>query len=202
MAHKGKMAEKNKICFMMMSLVHKTLYGVFRDPYQVLRSAGLDAGQQVLEIGCGPGFFTIPAAQIVGEEGRLVALDINPLAVAHVQREIQRKSITNATTLLAPAARTTLPDQEFDLAYVFGFVRPVGGMGAVWPELHRLVRAAGILSIEGRIQPPAGLFQLLTRKGRISRFTKSERVEYYENEKIPISIRTGTFTTLWPIPRC
>jgi ubiquinone/menaquinone biosynthesis C-methylase UbiE len=168
------MAGKNRICFMMMSFVHKTLYGVFRDPYQILRAAGLDAGQQVLEVGCGPGFFTIPAAKIVGEAGHVVALDINPLAVAHVQREIRRKGVTNARTRLAPAARTKLPDQGFDLIYVFGFVRPIGGMGAIWPELHRLLKPAGILSIEGRIQPSAALFQLLIRKGRISRFTKSE----------------------------
>jgi len=46
----------------MMSFVHEDMYRVFRDPYKVLKAAGLKPGQEALEVGCGPGFFTIPAA--------------------------------------------------------------------------------------------------------------------------------------------
>ena len=62
------MSRTNKLHFKMMSFVHETLYGLFRDPYKVLKAAGLEPGQRVLEVGCGPGFFTIPAARIIGEE--------------------------------------------------------------------------------------------------------------------------------------
>ncbi|MBE9471268.1 MAG: methyltransferase domain-containing protein, partial [Chloroflexi bacterium] len=71
----------NRMHFKMMSLVHETLYGLFRDPYKALNAAGLEPGQKVLEVGCGPGFFTIPAAKTVGEKGSVCALDISPLAI-------------------------------------------------------------------------------------------------------------------------
>ena len=95
-----------------MSFIHETLYGLFRDPYQVLNAAGLEPGQKVLEVGCGPGFFTIPAARIAGQEGSVLALDVNPLAVEHVQQKIERVGVTNAQVMLANAAQTDLPDHE------------------------------------------------------------------------------------------
>jgi D-arabinose 1-dehydrogenase-like Zn-dependent alcohol dehydrogenase len=77
------MSHPNRLSFRMMSFVHETLYGLFRDPYKALKAAGLEPGQKVLEVGCGPGHFTIPAAEIVGDKGSVLALDVNPLAVAH-----------------------------------------------------------------------------------------------------------------------
>jgi ubiquinone/menaquinone biosynthesis C-methylase UbiE len=166
------MRQPNRMSFKMMSFVHETLYSLFRDPYKVLNAAGLESGQKVLEVGCGPGFFTIPAAKIVGEEGSVLALDVNPLAVEHVQRKIETEGVTNAEVTLANAAQTNLPDQSFDLALVFGFARPIGSMEAVWAELHRLMRPAGTLSVEGRLQPPDRLFQSVKRQERISQFRK------------------------------
>jgi ubiquinone/menaquinone biosynthesis C-methylase UbiE len=160
--------------FKMMSFIHGTLYGLFRDPYKALRAAGLKAGQQVLEAGCGPGFFTIPAAEIVGKGGNVIAVDVNPLAVEHVQRKIKKQGVNNAKTILLDAAQTNLPDQGFDLVFVFGFARPIGDMETIWAELHRLLRPAGILSIEGRLRPPSELFQPAKRLGRISQFRKAD----------------------------
>jgi ubiquinone/menaquinone biosynthesis C-methylase UbiE len=166
------MRQPNRMGFKMMSFVHETLYSLFRDPYKVLNAAGLESGQKVLEVGCGPGFFTVPAAKIVGEEGSVLALDVNPLAVEHVQRKIETEGVTNAEVTLANAAQTNLPDQSFDLAFVFGFARPIGSMEAVWAELHRLMRPAGTLSVEGRLRPPDRLFQSVKRQERISQFRK------------------------------
>jgi ubiquinone/menaquinone biosynthesis C-methylase UbiE len=162
----------DRVHFKMMSFVHETLYGVFRDPYKVLDAAGLQPGQRVLEVGCGPGFFTVPAARIAGEEGGVCALDISPLAVDHVQRKVRAEGATNVEIVLADAARTELPDQSFDLAFVFGFANPIGGMEAIWAELYRLLRPAGTLAVEGQLQPPSKLFAPVKRQGRIAQFRK------------------------------
>jgi len=166
------MSRTNRWHFKMMSFVHETLYGLFRDPYKVLRAAGLEPGQRVLEVGCGPGFFTIPAARIVGEEGSVLALDINPVAVEHVRRKIEEAGVTNARVIVADATGTELPAVGSDMAFVFGLARPVGGMAAIWAELHRLLKPQGILSVEGRIRPPGELFRFAKRQGRIAQFWK------------------------------
>jgi len=166
------MSLSNKVHFKMMSLVHETLYGLFRDPYKALNAAGLEPDQKVLEVGCGPGFFTIPAARIVGDKGTVHALDISPLAVERVQQKIEKEGATNVETILANAAQTGLPDQSFDLVFVFGLAHSVGDMESILTELHRLLRPGGILAIEGRPWPLNGLFCPLKRQGRISQFRK------------------------------
>jgi ubiquinone/menaquinone biosynthesis C-methylase UbiE len=165
------MSLTDRIHFKMMSLVHETLYSLFRDPYKVLNAAGLEPGQKVLEVGCGPGFFTIPAARVVGEKGSVYALDINPLAVERVRQKIE-EGVTNVKTILADAAQTGLPDQSFDLVFLFGFVHSVGGLENILTELHRLLKPAGILSVEGRLWPSRELFHPVKRQGRISQFRK------------------------------
>jgi ubiquinone/menaquinone biosynthesis C-methylase UbiE len=166
------MSVTNRVHFSMMSFVHETLYSLFRDPYKALNAAGLKAGQKVLEVGCGPGFFTIPAARIVGEKGNAYALDINPLAVKRVQQKVEQAGVTNVQTIRADAARTGLPDQSFDLIFLFGLAHPIGNTEDILTELHRLLKPAGILSIEGQLQPSRALFYPVKSRGRISQFRK------------------------------
>ncbi len=42
-------------------------------PEKTLQGADLRSGQTVLEVGCGTGFFTLPAAEMIGETGHLIA---------------------------------------------------------------------------------------------------------------------------------
>ena len=51
-------------------------------PERCLREAGVTAGQTVVDYGCGPGLFTFPAADIVGAEGKVYAVDIEPRMTA------------------------------------------------------------------------------------------------------------------------
>ena len=45
-------------------------------PEEFLKNAGLRSGDTVVDVGCGPGFMTLPAAELVGPNGRVYAVDI------------------------------------------------------------------------------------------------------------------------------
>ena len=66
---------------------HNPLLPYFRNPQRLLKAAGLKQGQKVLEVGCGPGFFTIHAAKIVGKEGFVYAVDVHPLAIERAKNK-------------------------------------------------------------------------------------------------------------------
>ncbi|MGC8897625.1 MAG: class I SAM-dependent methyltransferase [Bacteroidota bacterium] len=172
--------------FRMMSLMHDNiLLWIFRNPYKLLKAAGLKPAQRVLEVGCGPGFFTIPAAKIVGEKGIIYALDIHPLAIKRVQKKIRTERVGNVQTVLADATQTGLPDKSIDVAFLFGFVHHAKALESILLELRRVLKPDGMLSIE---KTPwlsykklvealeRNEFTHLSRDGRILLFTKRNNV--------------------------
>lgn len=166
------MSLSDRIHFTLMSLVHETLYGWFRDPHKALAAAGLRPGQVVLEVGCGPGFFTVPAARTVGDEGTVYALDISPLAIERVRQKVAQAGVHNVRTVRADAAQTGLADRSFDLIFVFGFGHPNGNIDAIMAELHRLLKPSGILAVERGLPVPNRLFTPIQRQAGISQFHK------------------------------
>jgi len=170
----------SNMAFWMISVMHDNpLLPLFRNPYRFLKAAGLKSGQKVLEVGCGPGFFTIPAAKMVGKEGLIYAVDTHPLAIKRVEKKIEREGIENIKPLLANASNTGLPDQSVDLAFLFGLRYIAGGLEGVISEMHRILKPGAVLSFEktGGSQErlieevERGGFSFLERQGRIFSFT-------------------------------
>lgn len=64
-------------------------------PEELLRSLGLQPGNTLADIGCGPGFFTVPGAQIVGERGRVLAGDIQGEMLSAVKARVTEYGLGN-----------------------------------------------------------------------------------------------------------
>ncbi len=60
-----------------------------------LESIGLRAGMVFMDIGCGDGFFTIPAARLVGEKGKVYAVDIDASAIERLKRKAMKEGLKN-----------------------------------------------------------------------------------------------------------
>ena len=102
-----KRQHHSNFAFKMITFMHDNpLLPIIRNPYKILERAGLKPGQTVLEVGCGPGFFTIPAAKIVGKEGKVYAVDTHPMAIGRVQNKIRKEEITNVSLIQANASDT------------------------------------------------------------------------------------------------
>ena len=176
----------SNFAFRIISLMHDNpLLPIFRNPYKLLKAAGLKPGQKVLEVGCGPGFFTIPAAKIVGNEGFIYAVDVHPLAIKRVQKKVERGGIKNVSPVLANASNTGLPDRSIDLAFLFGLRYIAGGLENVIVEMRRILRPGAVLSFEKtrgsqeRLieEVERGGFTYLERQARIFLFTKGKDSE-------------------------
>jgi demethylmenaquinone methyltransferase/2-methoxy-6-polyprenyl-1,4-benzoquinol methylase len=118
------------------------------DPKKTLRGADIRAGQTVLEVGCGSGFFTLPAAEMIGEGGRLIAMD--PLAdfVARVQRKVRDADLSNVEVIRRDALDTGLEAGSVDVVLLFGVVPfPTLPLRRLLPEMHRVLKPGGVLAV-------------------------------------------------------
>lgn len=69
-----------------------SLRKLVQNPYKILDDL-VEPGQTVLDIGCGPGFFTVPMAEMVGENGRVIAADIQAKMLGFARRRAERAGL-------------------------------------------------------------------------------------------------------------
>ncbi|MEM7166268.1 MAG: methyltransferase domain-containing protein [Planctomycetota bacterium] len=74
-------------------------------------------GQQLLDVGCGPGYATIDLAHIVGEEGRIVAIDESPRFLNHLRNETERASLSQVDVREGQVESIELEPATYDGAY-------------------------------------------------------------------------------------
>jgi ubiquinone/menaquinone biosynthesis C-methylase UbiE len=170
----------DKMHFELIRLVHETLFGLFVNPFDKLSAAGLKEGQEILEVGCGPGYFSIPAAEIAGDKGHVTSIDINPAAVEYLRKKIQRLRAKNVEAVLADASATGLPDGSFDVAFLFGVVHAFPRLDDVLREMHRVLKPNGKLCIQSRRSADEivetvkaeGMFQFQKKDREVNVFVK------------------------------
>lgn len=167
------------IGFRMMSFTYK-LRDRFKDPRKVLQKLGIEEGQTVLDFGCGPGSYTVPAARMVGEEGRVYALDVHPLAIKVVREKANKEGLSNITTILSDRD-TKLPDESMDVVLFYDTIHMIRHKRALLEELHRVMKPNGLLSIWVghmkvddvlEIAGKNGLFSLRDQQGRLLNFER------------------------------
>jgi len=81
----------------------------------VLREAQARPGEQVLDVGCGPGDTAIPLAAAVGPSGHVTGVDISEPMLGLLRQRIAERGIANLTPLLADAQTHAFPLASFDL---------------------------------------------------------------------------------------
>jgi len=69
---------------------------------------GLRAGQTMAHLGCGPGFYLIPAAKIVGEKGKAIGIDILEDKLAETEARAKRMGVEK----IVRVARGNLENQN------------------------------------------------------------------------------------------
>ena len=124
------------------------------DVRHALDRAGLRAGETVLELGPGPGAFTVDAAQRVGPEGRVIAVDIQPEMIAQVDARVRAAGVTNVETHVASAYELPIADASVDRVFLITVLPEIPDPVRALREIHRVLKPGGIVSMTEEFLDP------------------------------------------------
>ncbi len=133
--------------FRVMSLIF-----VIRDrltaPWSILDRFNITRGQTVVDYGCGTGSYLRRASELVGSEGRVLAVDVHELAIKAVLRRIERERLGNVTVLLAEADKPFIPEESADVIWALDMFHMVRDPDAFLKGLYRICKGKGVLYID------------------------------------------------------
>jgi len=136
---------QSNLSFRLMSLEFR-IRDLIWPPVKILEEAGVKPGMAVLDFGCGPGTFTIASAGLVGREGKVYALDINPLALESVRRYASSKNLGNIQAIHGNEIKN-IPDESIDIVLLYDVLHDFADPAPIMAEIHRVLKPNGVLSV-------------------------------------------------------
>jgi ubiquinone/menaquinone biosynthesis C-methylase UbiE len=136
-----------------------TLRRWLHDPQRIL-GPFVQPGMRVADLGCGMGHFTLGLARLVGEQGRVLAVDLQPRQLRKTGQRLARAGLLPRVELVqAQPTRLGLSGQ-LDFVLAFWMLHEVPDPQAFLQEVHAHLRPAGrMLVAEPRAHVNAQAFQ-------------------------------------------
>ena len=107
----------------------------------------IERGQVVLDLGCGAGTDLLIAAQMVGDEGRAIGVDMTPSMLERARQSAAAMGQGNVVLHESLIESLPLPDESVDVVISNGVIDLVPDKDAVFAELDRVLRPGGRLQL-------------------------------------------------------
>jgi len=117
----------------------------WQNPESILAVAGLKPAMTFVDLGCGNGFFALPAARTVGAEGRVYGVDANPEFIEELRTRAEGEGLKNVD-LTAGRAEQTLPcEQCADMVFMGNVLHDFDDPARVLQNARRMLKPEGVL---------------------------------------------------------
>jgi len=126
------------LCFTFDNWIRRRL----QNPDQIIKPY-VRKGDTVLDVGPGIGFFTIPMARLVGDDGRVIGVDIQDKMLAAISKRALSAGVANriTTQLASPVSLNVAAPADFILA--FWMAHEVPDQGKFFTQLHHALKDNG-----------------------------------------------------------
>lgn len=130
----------------------------WQKPAEVVAALGLRPGETACDVGAGPGYFTLRLAEVVGEKGRVYAVDVEPKILGALRDRLAASRWRNVLPVLGLPDDPLLPDAACDVALIVDTYHHFPDGPAYLRRLARALRPSGrIVNIDYQKRPtPVG----------------------------------------------
>lgn len=115
--------------------------------YRLLAYSQVSFGQQILDIGTGTGHLAVAAAQVVGDKGRVIGVDISARMLEQARSKVEALKLSNVEFQLADAEALGFPGNSLNrilCANTFPWIENKEATLRLW---HRLLKPGGLIGV-------------------------------------------------------
>jgi ubiquinone/menaquinone biosynthesis C-methylase UbiE len=130
-------------------LLASPLRKLLQNPKKIF-SPYVKEGMKVLDIGCAMGFFSLPLAQMVGSNGKVVCVDVQSKMIAKLEKRAKKAGLSDKIeTRVCDYHSLGLNafKEEIDFAFAFAVVHEVPDASRFFSEIYETIKPAGKLLI-------------------------------------------------------
>jgi ubiquinone/menaquinone biosynthesis C-methylase UbiE len=155
-----------------------------QNPRKILKSY-VEEEMTVLDFGCGPGFFTVDMAQMVGESGKVIAADLQEGMLQKLSDKIKGTELENLITLHKCEENKIGISEKVDFVLAFYIVHEVVNKEGLFAEIKTILKPNGQLLI---VEPPFHVskkaFEETIRKAKGAGLTEVKRPKVLFNKAV------------------
>lgn len=175
--------ERNRVCPVELAdSLDSRIRRWLQDPPAIL-GPYVREGMTVLDIGCGPGFFSVDMARMVGTTGRVIAADLQKGMLQKLSRKIQGTPLADRITLVeCEKSRINVPDRV-DFILAFFMVHEVPDKPSLFRQLKDALKDTGEMLL---VEPK--LFHVSRREfGETTALAEQNGFRAFEGPKVRFS---------------
>lgn len=122
----------------------------FADPQKIVRELGLRPGMRIADIGAGSGAYISPLAKLVGEEGRVYAIDVRHDSLRRIVHEAEAEGLEMVETIWGDVDMpqgTHVADGALDMVLLSNTLFQLEQKDTALREIARILKPGGRLAI-------------------------------------------------------
>lgn len=119
----------------------------------IMDRARVKPGMSVADIGAGNGYYTVRLSERVGPQGRVLAQDIDPNAIARLAQRVERDRLDNVSVITGRPAHPALPANSFDRIFLVHMYHEVSEPYAFLWHMRPALKSEGEVIVVDRDRP-------------------------------------------------
>ncbi len=165
-------------------LLASPLRRLFNNPQKIL-GQHVNEGMAVLDIGCAMGFFSLPIAQMVGVQGKVICIDLQERMIEALEKRARKAGLSERIeTHLCSKDSLGLEifTDTIDFVLAFAVIHEVPDVGSFFSEIHNAIK-------------PDGKFLVAEPKGHVSESDFDVTVSLAEQKEFNVVNRSRSFSS-------
>jgi ubiquinone/menaquinone biosynthesis C-methylase UbiE len=143
--HKSRQQGKSPFPYQAAFMINNPVRRALLKPTRIVDKLGLAGREHVLELGPGPGFFSVEIARRL-TDGRLELFDIQPEMLEMARRQLERAGLSDVGFTAGQASDgLPFPDNTFDVAFLAAVIGEVPDQQACVRSLGQVLKPGGRL---------------------------------------------------------